>query len=102
MVVVKCTSALAVTRTRSNTGLLNAEDSPTDPFIVVPAMLIEGCSKEENDETDTDAEGFCAIFGRAVAAAPCAGAVLATLAMILDGRRRMFGAFAAFCRTETA
>lgn len=68
MVVVKCTSALAVTLIRRMTCLLNAELSPTLPLKVppsAPGML--GTAKfslEEKLRTDDDEDAFCRIGGR--------------------------------------
>ena len=93
MVVVKWTSALAVTRTRRRTGLDNAEPSPTLPFMaVVPRGII---SVELREVVDPLAAGCWVkfVFVRA------GGRGALGCAMILDGRRWMCGALAAFCRT---
>lgn len=50
MVVVKCTSAPAATLTRSSTGLLSAELSPTLPFMAEDTEAMGIAMSDDEDE----------------------------------------------------
>jgi hypothetical protein len=84
MVVVKWTSALAVTLTRSNTVLLNAELRPTLPLIAELRPGLRWLS-EDKDVLDMAAAAGCC--GEVKLGLPWTdGLVRIGGAMILDGR----------------
>jgi hypothetical protein len=101
MVVVKCTSALAVILTLRSTGLLKAELNPTLPFIALlpsPGPAID----EDKLVVETSPLGAWEYDGRGMSVGFFGGGNslgLVGTAMIRDGRRCICGALAVFWRT---